>query len=895
MPQSVRLHVQLAPASELPIPGAHAFGQHRGGPGVLLRWLETTLGLQAEPVAATSRVTEYAALLSANPSDCYAGSLATDRWATAADLLRRRDALLLDGWDLHDHSRLPPMVRDMALAEAAQRIVPSEAERVASVLQALNNGQRLPPHTVVLDEPVEAWPKAWRPVLGKLNTVAAPVATPSARDGTALAAAQSLALGRDGVTELAHDASFAFAAARSRLAACQAIATMLAAEPQRLADTVISCEDADTTLLLDQALARLGLPTMGASRRTAAQPVLQLLPLALALNWEPVDPYALLEFLTLPVSPIPASAKWALARALGDQPGFGSQAWEDAWNQVTAPDADPGGRVAETLAAWFHVPRCARGQPLPTALVAERCGRVAQWALARAAPLEQRPDEKDLAMARALHAAASQAKAVGDLAQAMGTTITEAQLDRLVEAVEEAGADVAPLPALAGGPRLIRSLAELMEPCSRLIWLGTGTADFPPSRWTTTELQALQAAGIEVDDGARELRILRDAERRGLARVRERLLVVRLPQDSERRPHPLWQQLHLAMPKVDGKSPEPVYFEDLLTSGGRLGAWSLDVESHAVQPPHGRRATWQVAPGLLAPRATISASEMTDRLACPLKWTLGYAANLKPGSTAAISPVWLLRGEFCHQLLERVFAAGGPLPSPEEACGAVARCFDERLPLDAAPLALPAQTGEAMRLRAELVAATKVLVEALQRGGYRIAAIEAPLNATLLERPVNGRVDCIAVREDGEEAIIDFKYGRRRMHRDRLREGRAVQLAIYAAAREAETGRPVPGVAYLILKEARLLTPDGSPLEGFPPAWQERGAPGAQETWDRFARALQAAEGWLQSGEVPARPLQDEAAWPRGAAMVLAQDDDGAHEPCQFCSFGTLCGREAKE
>ena len=60
-----------------------------GGPDALLLWLETQLGLLAEPPTWSGRITEYAALLEGVSGASFARSLSVDRWATSAELLTR--------------------------------------------------------------------------------------------------------------------------------------------------------------------------------------------------------------------------------------------------------------------------------------------------------------------------------------------------------------------------------------------------------------------------------------------------------------------------------------------------------------------------------------------------------------------------------------------------------------------------------------------------------------------------------------------------------------------------------------------------------------------------------------------------------------------------------------
>jgi len=97
-------------------------------------------------------------------------------------------------------------------------------------------------------------------------------------------------------------------------------------------------------------------------------------------------------------------------------------------------------------------------------------------------------------------------------------------------------------------------------------------------------------------------------------------------------------------------------------------------------------------------------------------------------------------------------------------------------------------------------------------------------------------------------------------------EGRALQLATYAAARRQQSGSADVRVAYLLIADGTVHTPEGSPLHGAARAALVGDAPAIHDTWRFFAAALAGAEGWLRGEEpIPLRPHQDPEAWPPGA------------------------------
>lgn len=886
---ATQLTIRLTPGPSRPPLGVTTLNQLQGGPETLLGWLETQLGLPTPNMPRSSCVTEYAAALDGVTDSVISRSLQTDRWETASELLARRDELLLAGWDGSDSGFLPEIVRDLARAAAGRTFAfPCVAERLQRVLAALEAGQRLPAHRCLLLDSPEEFPRCWQNMLAKLTTEPAGEPHPAAHQETALYRVQTAILGGD-VGRTVPDPSFRCVYTLSQTAAIEAVAAALAADPAGLSRTVIVCEDDQLAVQLDACLDRLGLPTMGASACSRAHPVLQVLPLALALCREPVDPQQLLDFLTLPVSPVPRRAAAALAEALAEQPGLGSGRWEAAMEELCLPENDPDGTLRRRLDSWLFCDRIPPGEPYPSRLVRARCAAVAQWASSRAAALLKQPGPDHL-LIHALQAAAGQASLLGELAESQGQSLTEPQLARLLEEAQGGGAEMAGFPVAAGGPMRARSLAGVDRPCHRVIWLGLGTADEAPPRWSAVQIEAMKESGIELDDGSRALTALRSAEARGMCCVEDALLAVMLPQDADRRWHPIWLAICNLLPAE--YSEQPLILEKLITAGDvtPLAPFDFPLQSVAIRASHRARPHWDLPAGLIRDRETVSAAELQDRLGCPLKWVLNYQAQLRPGPVGRLPDDFQLKGSFCHSVLEQVFGQGGELPTIESATAQIREVFDRRLPLDAAPLARPHRELERQKLRNELEKAARVLLETLAGGGYTISGFEVELSGEAFGKSLMGRIDCVAVRADGQEAVIDFKYGGRSKYRSLLEDGRAVQLATYARGRATpESG--FPAAAYLVLSDGMVFTPSGSPVHGVRNGHIDGNS--MQDVWKAFASAIQQADDWL-TGEVtvPARPLQIPDDWPDGVELVLETKlKSGEQQPvCGYCHYQPICG-----
>ena len=865
------IEVQLASYSSKPLPGEKFYNKIRGGAEVLLQWLETQLGLLEETASLSSRITQYAAALQQLPDASYANSFKIDRWATAKELLERRGELRLAGWDETDRVDLPELARDMAkvrkkTCKNGNVFLPDLSTRLQRVITALNRGQVLPRHRCILFDPLEQWPVLWREVLQKLNTANATPVVAQASSDSALGCVQKQVLDNSTDT-VAPDGTILWLQSRSVAAACEAIAVALSTNRRQLNSAVVCCENLVTALCLDGCLARLGLPTMGATLQTHNHPALQVLPLALKLCWGPVDPAVLLDFLSLPVNPIPRGTSRHLANALMEQPGLGSTAWEDAVKDLCDPGKDQDGRTAKRLKDWFEQDRQPLGEPLPAKLIKKRCDLVASWAGARASILSN-DKPRNLELLEALRVVAKQACDLGELAEVQGEKVSEPQLAHLLDTVCSPGIEVEGHLEAENGPLLVTSLAEIKAPCSRLVWLGLGTEHRARCRWSALELQQFKNAGVDLDDSSHELTSIRKAEKRGFCQVKEALLAVSLPGDEELRLHPLWQQISGILTQEDTPV-KPLPLEQLLTESETRGHkfWSWPTSKTIIQPPQPQRSLWTVGEGLLQDRSSSSATELTTRLACPLQWVFNYNARLKPSPVGSLPSSFLLKGNFCHSVLATVFGAKGSVP--KDAVDKVAKMFDKRLPFDAAPLAQPSLLSDKFTLRKQLLTATETLVEILNSGGYSVQGLEVPIEAEVEGRQLDGYVDCLVEREKGQEAIIDFKYMGGKKYPALLEEGRAVQLATYAYARSQANQGVFPAVGYLILAEGILYTLKSNHLYGEGQIEYIEGKD-VSNVWEDFMKALRETDSWLTGNEpVPARPLQNAEDRPSGVAMVI--------------------------
>ena len=302
--------------------------------------LEQVLGLARPRLGAMDRIFRYATACVGVGIPGWRGSLQVDRFGTAQHLLRQREDALLAGWEPNDTtiSVLAGLAEVEAwLTAGLGRDLDTPADRLRRIHLALTRGVRVPV-PVSITEP-QRWPLLWRRVAEAVGAevIKAPVPLGQGSLGAWQHSLSGVAV------PIPPDATLALTAAHGRQSAAQALAALLGeATPERRASTVVICADADLVAILDDRLIRAGLPRLGAPPVGTSTALDGLLPLVVALCWDPIDPGLLLEYCLLPDGPLGRRVGNRLAAGLSTFPGLGSQGWEEAVTELTADDPDAG-------------------------------------------------------------------------------------------------------------------------------------------------------------------------------------------------------------------------------------------------------------------------------------------------------------------------------------------------------------------------------------------------------------------------------------------------------------------------------------------------------------------------------------------------------------------------
>lgn len=831
-------------------------GESWVGPLGFMNVLETALGLSGHYPSNTERALRLLGRVRSQ-SGFWAESAKKDPIGTAQRLLQWRDDLWLAGW--RGEARSGRLSQLSALTRDAADGIPDRLEAIRVALRERDVGI----DEVHLVEPEEHLSHAWRGILESLRrrqtkvVESAPVSEMEAGGDLAALWAKDIEARGDGTLQLLRPFGV--------LEAAEQAAAWLRSLPPTWSRVVVWPEP-----VLDEALQRHGLPTLGARSPLYANALLALLPLTLDLVWEHKDPQVAAELLQLPKNPVHGTIGRKLLGALQAWPAVGSAEWNLALKDALAGIEDPElrSKQAEVLKTFFGS-RLPRFEPVPVEEIHKRIRLVADWAH-RVLPASP-------SIRCALEEVVRQCQVLSGMLDAAGLeSFTARDIARLLERLSGI-VDGTTEPQVGmhavGEPGAVAGAVDAV-----LVW------DFTLSRFarqsgiplSERERDELKSQGVDIV--STELLVKREAARwlRPFRMARHAILCVcprRTADGDEEYPHPAWDEIRARIAKGSGWRLEvarPTLLSDLVLEprGAR----------HAVAPV----ATFMVVPGTLRPRPAESASSLDKLLRCPLSYVLEYHGRLRASAVPRLPEPGsnLLRGNVAHELIRIVLeeVRAGRIQTPEQAGERVRVLFDERAPALAAGLFLPGQDELRADLRSRIALIVEDVVGLTRRAGLRIVGVEEPLKRDGLGVCVRGQADLVL----GEPVcILDFKWSQG-SRRSELENGTALQLAVYGYAVSAP-GSPWPAVGFAIIDRRRILCA-GTTV----PAGAERvSMESIEDTWQALERAFATAWRELSAGHVEASGnLAEEELHP----TALANGRLTLEARCEYCSFGALCG-----
>lgn len=810
--------------------GLHCDGQHAApadtgvgeitvGPRGLLRLLESDLGVARAGTHAAEDVARYRSCLEeANDlTRFYHASFGVDPVGVAHTLLDWRRQWYLHGWDGTFPKHAPPRLGDMAAVEklAAQRVPPGFGERIRRILALLDNW-RTQVNAFELLDPLEDLPPMWRRLARRLECrergLPAGGAAPPASD---LGKLQALLSGQP-PEALRGDGSLLVVRGTCRDVTAQAVAEALRGldDPQRA--VVIASRDG---IVLDNALERVGLARAGFQHYSPFRAASQVVKLALALVWEPLDPHRLLQFLIHPLSPLPWKARTRLAQAVAAQPGIGGPEWRAAMGAL--------GEDAAETAFWTAPERYPVAEGAPVAVLVERVRRCAAWLGARlaAGDGDSEAGEQQAVFGAAYGQAAALARTLEQQRNAGVVRIAKVEVDRLVDEVTR------PLPdettaAGAGHVPATQHPGNVSEPVDQVYWwdLIPARLDLTPT-FSRQEYAALAAAGVELPTAEEKIATETRAWQRAVLNCRQRLVLV-IHDDDDGARHPLWARVSDQLRCWAEARLDEALLQGRAEAMRQLAIPTLPLQARPLPP---KRRWWRIdAP--LPPPEKESYSSLAKAYYHPHQWALDYHARLRGSRITGVADGPLLYGSLAHRLFERFFAENESWRTLGEAEAQrwLGATLDDLIEKEGAVLLEHGRGVDRQQVTTTLERCLFRLLEHLQRGDVARATSEQEMEKAFAGGVLRGYADLVLERDDGARAVLDAKWGSEPFRRTEIEQGQHLQLAVYGFLLQEDDRWPASG--YYIVTTGNVLAAEPG---FFPEAWNSAKAESAHAIWRR--------------------------------------------------------------
>lgn len=788
-------------------------GEQRCGPLGLLQVLETRLGMSGiwEPEPYRVEVYRQRLLAADNGERFYSRSLEADAQGVAQTLLSWRDELLLSGWDFAADGSFPARLRDFAVVESlpdssAPPMPWGNSERLRAVLARLPSCH-LDIAELSLLEPMSALGWCWQSVMQKLAESGVKISCCAPLRGKAsgdLGALQASLTSGEKMTAKG-DGSLLILRGPSDSELYDLVSAWLVKAES--SERLFILPPGDRAL--DRVLAVSGAPSLGVSSYSSQRPILQLLPLLCELLWDPLDPYRLLELLTLPVTPIPRLAGRRLAQAVAASPGIGGKVWcaalKDIENDLLRDPVEGKAKWAWTrskLQEWLEAKRYPLAAGVPRESLAELARRVAAWAGGR--NLSGNSDDSQL---KALAAQASHLARIVE-----GTpepAISQPQLRKLLQAVLGEGLAQGEA-AGAGHLPWVTTPEAIVAPVQEVFWCGftrDNAQGYRRSPWLKKETTRLAEIGIALPDPDLDLARRVEGYRHAVLAAQGRLvlMVPELENGSPTEHHPLYDRLAVLIDK--SIRTVEISAEQWLAGDPRLGPVpTLPVAPRKVPVPV---RFWTLPKEVVIPkRERESYSSLETFFESPYKWVLSYGATLREGVVQSIGSKSAIMGNLSHRLFEELFQPGEDCRGWTQA--GVEKKVEELLalllPTEGAVFLLSGRLSERQTITRRLKRAAWVMAGHIRDNGWRVKGTEYGSAGKLGLQDVTGSVDLLLGKPDGSLAVVDLKWGRGKYLRPLLLENRALQLALYANMLKVKN--KMPHVAYFSFSDALLIAPD---------------------------------------------------------------------------------------
>lgn len=762
------------------------------GPMGLLNTLENHLGFSGHRNDIEFlRIEQYRQLilrhLQDHPNTFYLNAFQADQFATAADLLSRRDELLAAGYSFSAQHATPDRLNVLVEIEtylnqdSTLQLSPGFADRLETIIESIPFAQ-LPFQELHYVEPLQLLNPAYQRLFQVLHhhglQLIGPT-PPSIKGGDDLQQLQTLLQGQQKDTfDAQGDGSLLFIKGKRDTDLAAFFAGLVRKNPN-LKPTMLLSGPAQ---VLDNAFIQEGLPSLGIRATSLSRPPLQLLKLATCFLWSPLDPYKILEFVSLPVQPLDNELAFRIAQQIAQSPGINSEGWkvmiaryfaslEERFSK--APDDKE--KIKMQYRFWFERQQFDANASALKSEAIQIFDFLSIWARESATEGKSLYDP--------LLTLADKAQKIKELLEELPEQeLSRLELERVVRTIYE------PAPLLLNEKQLealpvVTQSDAIYGPASKTLWWNFVQHEpaYFFSKWYQSELAYLQKQKVYLQQPKDKNQQLIWQRKQAVLWTQNQLifLIPSVVEGKEVQAHPLMGNIEAAISNLSD-----IYFNiDIPEDRARLQQYFQLPESVQLTPrPLGATQNFIQVPNSaqLATRETETFTSLESLLYYPYQWVFKYLLGLRKSPILSITPESTLQGNLAHRLLEKLLLEPKVYEwSKMQVYQWIDQAATKLFYQEGAVLLLYGKEPLRVSFVKKVQFAAWSLLDSLKSNGWEIFGLEKDLEGHFEKSQIKGRADLI-LRRGAEWAILDLKWRGISRRRAMIRNQEDLQLVLYA-------------------------------------------------------------------------------------------------------------------
>jgi hypothetical protein len=800
-----------------------SIGTYYCGKQNLLSLLEIHLGLVGHPNNNNHiRVEQYRQALKnyliVNKTAFFQASFDADELATSNALLAMRDELILANWNFELEENMPIRLRTLALIETGLNNPEATiklnlnvgfSDRIQLIIEALES-QKAPFEQVYLNEPLELLPNYLQVLFNKLKQQDVVIQQLSLNErfddsdlGVFRKALFNKQNGKRTKVKAKGDGSLVILEAKRETSAAEFLAKLFRDNPTFRPVCLVP----EKNRALDNALIEEGLPSLGIQSASLARPVLQILKLVPTFLWRPIDPYKIMEFVSLAVKPLRDDLAYLIAGEIAQTPGLLSDRWrgliqgyfEDLDKRAISDKSINVKAARKQYDFWFTRQRRDINSTVSIMEVIEIFEEVSAWASKEFEALGSKQSS--------LLVLSEQAKRICELLQAFPETekdLTYLQVERIVKTIYEPSPvtfksrEIGYLPVVHHSSSVIKKVDELL-------WWDFSQNEIEHffARWYQNEVIFLQAKSVTLQSPKDDNTLLLWQRPRAILHCHKTLFLVvsEMVEGKTVQPHPLHSDLEAVFENL----------EDLVVNVSKIDDNALDkyviqdfekLETRNLGQP---KAYLTVTNGKkIAMKEEETFTSLDSLFYYPYKWVFKYKLGLKKTSILSVVKDTTLMGNLSHRLFEILFKEKDVLTWEKSQVEKwVSSRLNSLLEREGAVLLMYGREPEKTAFVNTLKYAAWSLIEIIRNNNWQIEGTEQLIEGTFNGIPVKAKADLVLKNAKGALAILDLKWRGASRRQNMIKSEEDLQLVMYSTLLTKD--ERIAQTAFYIIEDAKMI------------------------------------------------------------------------------------------